>query len=126
MQIQNEKRKYTLLGILPRHSVGFGYHSVMVVGFLHFNENQRKTIHKQRNVRTEVVFSIPTGKLRCKMESVILWIVKVNEPHRLHNTTPAFRSSVLVFSKFSGDDFYGTVIALVFCDDDLLVNLLEF
>ena len=50
----------------------------MVIRFLHLDKNEGKTVNEQRDVRSEVVFTIAASKFSREMEDVILWIFKVD------------------------------------------------
>lgn len=64
------------------HSSAFCQHSSMIIRFLHLYKPKRLTVHKQSDVRAELILSVFTSKLSCKMECVVSYIIEVNQFHR--------------------------------------------
>lgn len=54
----------------------------MIIRFLHFYKTKWQTIHKQSDVRSELILSVFTSKLSCKMECVVYDVIKVNQFYR--------------------------------------------
>ena len=68
----------------------------MIVGFLNFNKAKRQTVHKQSDVRAELILPVLTGKLGCKMECIILYVVKVNQFYRRYGFETVIKTTTKI------------------------------
>ena len=57
----------------------------MIVRLFHFYKTKWQTVHKQSNVRSELVLSVLAGKLGSKMKCVVSDIVEVNQFYRRYS-----------------------------------------